>query len=302
MLKPQGRNMESTQVRNAEVSEIRYGSQEIEKYYRQSQVDYRLLWSFHRSHSLHYGFWSESTRNLSEALERENGVLARMAGIHSQDVVLDAGCGVGGSAIYLAENLGCRVRGVSLCDHQLQRARRLVRTKQVEHLVDFEHGDYHVLTHPDESFSVIWCIESFCHSWNKSLFLREAFRLLKPGGILIIADGFEANKALDESESKLMRSWLDGWAVPDLLSPSEMQSRALHAGFGQMDFRDVTSSVQRSSRKLYNYATLFSPAARIASFLGLRRATLNGNLRAARDQYLALRANLWQYGVFRAWK
>ncbi|HBS06721.1 MAG TPA: hypothetical protein DEA96_17260 [Leptospiraceae bacterium] len=281
---------------------VHYDSQAIEEYYLHSQFDYRLLWNQDESHSLHFGFWSDETRNLSEALENENRVLADLAQIQPGDVVLDAGCGVGGSSIFLAQNFGCQVHGVSLCSHQLTRAQEVARKYNVENQVHFSRADFHDLDFSDSFFSVIWCIESFCHSWNKPRFLEEAFRLLRPGGVLIIADGFLGSRMQRPSERRLMRSWLDGWAVPELLSQTQIGALASDAGFRDSSFEDYTEKIRKSSERLYRYSTILSPAARFASFLGLRRKILNGNLRAARDQYLALRADLWQYGVFRAWK
>lgn len=295
--------MESVKVAGLNgAEESVFSSQDIEHYYEQSKTDYRLLWNYDRSHALHFGFWTEDTRTLSQALENENRILACLAEVNSGDHILDAGCGVGGSAVYLARNYGCKVHGVSLCEHQLERASQLSHKYNVQTQLSFAKEDYHKLQWPSESFSIVWCIESFCHSWNKPRFLREAHRLLRPGGQLIIADGFRSGGTPDEEQKSMMRSWLDGWAVPDLPGESEMGVMLGDAGFGPVQMKDFTDLVIRSSRRLYDYSRIFYPAARFASIMGMRKEIQNANLRAARDQYLTLKANLWKYSVVRAWK
>ena len=51
--------------------------EEIVDYYDNCEVDYRLLWRLDRCLALHYGYWDETTESVSEALIRENQILAK---------------------------------------------------------------------------------------------------------------------------------------------------------------------------------------------------------------------------------
>lgn len=73
---------------------------------------------------MHFGYWDEKVKIFSQSLERENEILADKAKIKSSDVVLDAGCGVGGSSILLAKKFGCKVIGITLSERQAEQATR----------------------------------------------------------------------------------------------------------------------------------------------------------------------------------
>ncbi|MGB0390509.1 MAG: SAM-dependent methyltransferase [Salibacteraceae bacterium] len=86
----------------------------IIEYYDKSKVAYQDIWHLDTAMALHYGFWEKGVTNLKQALIKENEVVVTLAKITPKDKVLDAGCGVGGSSFYLAQNIGCSVHGISL--------------------------------------------------------------------------------------------------------------------------------------------------------------------------------------------
>src|SRR5882672_7377994 len=98
--------------------------QEIIEYYDHSYDDYQIVWHVNSRMSMHYGYWDESTTWLRQALTNMNRKLAAMANIQSHHHVLDAGCGVGGSSIFLAKEIGCEVTGITLSSEQVQKAKQ----------------------------------------------------------------------------------------------------------------------------------------------------------------------------------
>ena len=94
----------------------------IVEYYDVAQVSYQDVWHLDDCLALHYGFWESGVTSLRQALVKENEVLAQLAGIQLGDAILDAGCGVGGSSIYLAKTIGCSVTGITLSDQQVAEA------------------------------------------------------------------------------------------------------------------------------------------------------------------------------------
>lgn len=269
----------------------------IVTYYRAAELDYRLVWRLGSQMAMHFGYWDSSTRTLAAALQRENQILADWASIRGSDSVLDAGCGVGGSAIYLGRNIGCRVLGITLSESQVRTAERNAARSQVAELVHFELRDFVATGLPDASFDVVWAIESVCHAETKLDFLQEAYRILRPGGRLIVADGFAIKDELSPDEAALMRSWLDGWAVPSIDTVEQFRSSMRAAGFHVAREQDATENVLPSSRRMFRLAHL-----RFLEYLlyalRLRSKAAHGNIIAARNQHLALRQGLCGYHIF----
>ena len=104
----------------------------------------------------HLGFWDNGTKRLRDALLKENEVLARQAGVASKDHVLDAGCGVGGSSIFLATNYGCSVTGITISAQQVRHAREYAKCHGVNELTTFFVADYTNVPCNDNSFDIIW--------------------------------------------------------------------------------------------------------------------------------------------------
>src|SRR5882724_12017722 len=93
--------------------------QKIEEYYNSTENAYKDSWDLDNSLAIHYGYWDNKVNSFSQSLQRMNEVMMEAAGITSDDRVLDAGCGVGGSSIFLASRLSCKVTGISLSERQI---------------------------------------------------------------------------------------------------------------------------------------------------------------------------------------
>ena len=276
----------------------------IIQYYDQCEIDYRLIWNMGRSMALHYGFWTEQVRNLTEAHLVQNEILAESIAIQPNDRVLDAGCGVGGSSIYLSKTRGCQTTGISLSEKQIERARANASRAGLDQLTHFACQDFTATDFADASFSVVWAIESVCHAHNKNDFIKEAWRLLKPGGRLMVADGFYARPSEEyaQAETKLMQGWLHPWAVHELTEQQTFRLHLQNAGFQNITGLDTTNLVRPSSRILYNRARLAYVPAYLMYWLGVRNRLQHNNFLAGLYQWQSLQQGLWHYYVFTAEK
>lgn len=270
----------------------------IIEYYRDTENAYKDSWDLKNSLSIHYGYWDDQVKSFPQSLLRMNEVMMEVAAIQSTDRVLDAGCGVGGSSIFLARTAGCKVTGITLSERQVQQAAANSKLNRVEMLVDFEVMDFCNTTFPDASFDVVWGCESICYADDKHLFVKEAWRLLKPGGRLVVADGF-VNMS-EYNDRLIIRKWLDGWQVKSLESVSRFKNLLSLEGFINVTYRNISKNVAHSSRRLLKYyflAKLYLWWKKL-TFSDKSTAMQRKNIIACWHQYWGLKLNFWQYGLF----
>jgi tocopherol O-methyltransferase len=271
--------------------------EKIIQYYKDTENAYKDSWDLNNSLAIHYGYWDEKVKSFSQSLLRMNEIMMEAADITSTDKVLDAGCGVGGSSIFMASILGCKVTGITLSERQVQQAVVNAKQKNVEAFTDFKVMNYCATDFPAASFDVVWGCESICYADSKEQFIKEAYRLLRPGGRLIVADGFVTDFA--NNENPIIRKWLDGWQVNYLESPGRFQSFMQQTGFTNITYRNISREAAHSSRRLnrfYYLASLYLLWKKI-NFSKPATEMQKKNIKACKCQYLGMKKGLWQYGL-----
>ena len=271
-------------------------------YYDQTWLDYRLLWLNPDNLAVHFGYTDETTRSHTDALKNMNRVLADRVQVKPGERVLDAGCGVGGSSLWLAKERRADVVGITLAARQVDKARSYAARRGLANRVRFEVSDFTATPFPDASFDVVWAVESLCHAPQKAAFYQEAARVLRPGGRVVVADFVRAGRPLDATGERLLHEWLSGWAVPDIDTPGEHTEHLAAAGFVDTRLDDVTAHTRPSLRRLYRMACWTYPLAVYGHVKGVRSAVQHGNVIASIRQYQALRHGAWFYSILSATK
>lgn len=149
-----------------------------------------VIWGRH----LHWGYWEDpstadgSADDYAEAAERLTDLVLGAAKITDGMRVIDCGCGVGGALATLNDRFSdVRMTGVNIDERQLAVARERVQARP-GNSVDFIHADACELPFESGSVDAVIALECIFHFPSRVRFMREARRVLRPGGRLAITD------------------------------------------------------------------------------------------------------------------
>ncbi len=270
--------------------------QKVIQYYEDTERDYKTIWhhKIDGPPALHFGYYDEKATKHAEALYRVNEVLADLATVKEGEKVLDAGCGLGHAAIWLASKRGAYATGISIVQQQIDRATQYAKEMGVQN-VNFVCSDYLKTPFEDASFDVVWCIESVCHALDKSLFYKEAFRILKPGGRLVMADSFRGGRPMTPANEKLLVQAFIGWEIKDVDTPEEHTSHAIKAGFEKVVINDVSDRVWSSYKNIRQHTSNFLWLAYLINFLGIINQVRLNNVKSSHKQSEALQKKAFRY-------
>ncbi|HEX6272219.1 MAG TPA: class I SAM-dependent methyltransferase [Polyangiaceae bacterium] len=246
----------------------------------------------------HFGLADDTTQSLSESLANTNAFLAKRARIQAGSRVLDAGCGVGGSAIWLAQNIGALVTGVTLVDRQVELARKFADERGVSSLVNFQCLDMVATGFEAATFDVIWNLESLCHVVDVDVYLEHAYHLLRDGGCFACTDLC----AGEVDDPNVKRTICNGWAMV-LRRPSQIVESLARHGFIAIETADLTDRAMRCAEALEAMANRTLLKLRIeGELLGNPAPIYEGHVRAALAMVDGMRTRRTSVAHFLAWK
>lgn len=169
---------------------------------------------------------------------------AALLQVQKGDAVLDVACGRGKSSYMIAQLYpGGSVTGVDLLPENVQVARTLFGNSS---RLSYLEGNAMDLGFADHSFDRVHCLEAAFHFPDRARFLREAYRVLRDDGTLVVVDFVwktsEGRRIRDEAPAKLVRQV---WQWDDLSSIEEYRQAARHAGFEVQSCCDWTRRVSK---------------------------------------------------------
>jgi ubiquinone/menaquinone biosynthesis C-methylase UbiE len=116
--------------------------------------------------------------------------ITKLAKFRPGYVVLDVGCGLGGSARYVAEQFGCSIMGIDLTKEYIDVAKKLTEYVGLTDKITFKQGSALELPFPSDHFDIVWTEHTQMNISNKQKFYGELSRVLKPNGRLVFHDIF----------------------------------------------------------------------------------------------------------------
>lgn len=187
--------------------------------------------------------------SFAASIARHQHFLAQRLGLGPGDLVLDAGCGVGGPARAVARFCGAHVLGVNNNLYQVERARALTARARLDDACRFELGDFMGLRHDDCSFDAAFAIESTAHAPDKVACFTELHRVLAPGAELAgyewcLTPAYDADSILHR---RIKAGIEKGNGLPDLASIDGVAHALARAGFEVLCIEDRATTADAST-------------------------------------------------------
>ncbi|TVY68992.1 Sterol 24-C-methyltransferase erg-4 [Lachnellula suecica] len=248
----------------------------LQDYYTslESRIGYRLVLGGTR----HFGYYTPGTYwpfPIGKHLRAMEDHLISSLALAKGSKILDAGCGVGHVAMHLARK-GYRVHGLDVVDHHVYKAKKHVKAAGLEGKVEISKGDYHHLeSFADGSFDGAYTMETFVHATEPEVAAAEFFRVIRPGGSLVMN---EYDHLDFETQSQEIS---DSWTTINKYSSMPANARFVRgvlegilqeSGFEDIKVEDLSENILPMVRMFYILA--FIPYT-IISFLGLKAYFVN---------------------------
>lgn len=219
-------------------------NERIRHFYDRSTRIWLDTWGEHMHHG-HYGADGSLKKDHLQAQIDLIEELLRWGGVEQASAILDAGCGVGGSARYLAQRFGANVLGLTLSPVQAEQGMRFTKKAKLESRVEIAAQDLMSLSPDKGPFTLIWSLESAEHIGDKKRLLELFYDLLTPGGQFLMATWCHRNEPpeLKTSETKLLESLCELYHLPPMISVKRFEQLALDTGFREVKSGDWSQAV-----------------------------------------------------------
>jgi cyclopropane fatty-acyl-phospholipid synthase-like methyltransferase len=195
----------------------------------------------------HAGFFEQGIRTIKEAVLNMNEFVGRLLTLDDEKPmeILDAGCGVGGTPIYLAQKYpNIRFTGITISPVEVKSARKFAKKRNISDIT-FLLGNYLETGFPDNSFDGVFALESMEYARDKKDFVKEMHRILKPGGKIAVVGGFRTDIPLHSFTRKLYDLYCKERGNPDLPNINLFKSYLEMEGFREINIMNLHKNLRR---------------------------------------------------------
>lgn len=219
-------------------------NQRIGHFYDRSTPIWLDTWGEHMHHG-YYGADGHLQKDHRRAQVDLVEEMLRWGQVNQVSRLLDAGCGVGGSARYLAQRFDATALGLTLSPVQAEQARQYTQRAGLQDRVQFQVRDMMTLSAADGSFDLVWSMESAEHIRDKQLLFNLFYERLAPGGKFLMATWCHrpTPPGLSEGEKKLLEKIYRLYHLPPMVARTSLVEYATAAGFTEIKSADWSRSV-----------------------------------------------------------
>ncbi len=175
---------------------------------------------------VNFGYWNKNTLNAKEASENLMEKLLTFIP-EKRDTILDVACGKGATTSYLTKYyMPSNITGINISEKQLETCRK--NAPECRFLL----MDATDLQFADSSFDNIICVEAAFHFNTREKFLKDAFRVLNPGGYLVLSDILLTKEAEARRRYRTVKNFVENL--------QEYEDLCLGSGFKEIKVIDAT--------------------------------------------------------------
>ena len=201
--------------------------------------------------AMHSGFYEKGIKTHEEAVINKNKFIENLLDLDNlvtkKGIILDAGCGVGGTSIYFAKkHSNFKFIGINNNPSQIYLASKFAQQHNVSSNTEFILGDYRATGITDNSIDGIFAIEAITRTKDKKRFLQEAYRILKQNKKLVIDDAFLIKKPSNYFTKKAYKAYCKTWNIPFMDSLNDFITYLKDLEFGDIKVIDITKNTRFS--------------------------------------------------------
>jgi tocopherol O-methyltransferase len=229
---------------------------QIQQFYDASSGLWEQVWGEH----MHHGYYGSTGKEKKDRRQAQIDIIEELLSwgeVRQADSlrdsfpsrILDVGCGIGGSSLYLAQKYNANVVGITLSPVQASRATERAREAGLAREVQFQVADALNMPFADDTFDFVWSMESGEHMPDKEKFLAECYRVLKPGGTFLMATWCHrpitpATGQLTADEQQHLAEIYRVYCLPYVISVPEYEAIARNLSFQNIRTADWSDAVE----------------------------------------------------------
>lgn len=206
-------------------------------------------WRYIFGDNFHFGYFKTPEDDLNRATNNLVDELASLGKLGPTTEILDAGCGIGAPAVYLHDKFGSDITGISTSEKGVDLANCRIQGNTYKNKVRFMVSDMIATDFPDASFDVIWVMESSHLIKNKKLLFDEFYRLLKPGGEILLADVMvrkKFNMIFKLINVLKLINVIKTFGKGKAATPESYKELLIRSGFENIFVRDISKETEKT--------------------------------------------------------